>query len=162
MRKSILTLAVLSTLALPSFASAAEEAAETTAKAPESAWSLTSNVGFVSDYYARGVSQSWHKPAVQGGIDVAHSSGFYAGAWGSSVTPNTFPDATVELDAYAGYNGSIPAVDGLGYSVGAIGYFYPGGSWSKYTYNTAPGVNKHHVVVAGIHMKLTLVCHTNG
>jgi uncharacterized protein (TIGR02001 family) len=142
MRKSILTLAVLSTLALPSFASAAEEAAETTAKAPESAWSLTSNVGFVSDYYARGVSQSWHKPAVQGGIDVAHSSGFYAGAWGSSVTPNTFPDATVELDAYAGYNGSIPAVDGLGYSVGAIGYFYPGGSWSKYTYNTAPGVKQ--------------------
>ncbi|HEY0841230.1 TorF family putative porin [Methylotenera sp.] len=141
MRKSILTLAVLSTLALPSFASAAEEAAETTAKAPESAWSLTSNVGFVSDYYARGISQNWHKPALQGGFDVAHSSGFYAGVWGSSITPNTFPDATVELDAYAGYNGSIPAVEGLGYTVGAIGYFYPGGSWKKYRASNAVNPN---------------------
>jgi len=137
MRKSILTLAVLSTLALPSFVSAAEEPAETTAKAPASDWALTTNVGFVSDYYARGVSQSWHKPAAQAGIDVTHSSGFYAGAWGSNVSPNTYPDANVELDAYAGYNGTIPAIEGLGYTVGAIGYFYPGGSWKKYRGSTA-------------------------
>lgn len=132
MRKSILSLAILSAFSLPSFASASEEVVETTTKEPESAWSLSSNVGVVSDYYARGISQSWHKPAVQGGLDITHSNGFYAGAWGSSITPNTFPDATVELDAYAGYNGSIAAVEGLGYTVGAIGYFYPGGSWKKY------------------------------
>lgn len=139
MRKSLLSLAVLSALALPSFASAAEEAAEApAAKEAESTWTLTSNVGFVSDYYVRGVSQSWHKPALQGGFDLTHSSGFYAGVWGSSITPNTFPDASVEVDAYAGYNGTISAIEGLGYTVGAIGYFYPGGSWKKYNFQGTP------------------------
>jgi uncharacterized protein (TIGR02001 family) len=128
MRKSLVSLAVLSAFAVSSTAFAAEEAA----KPAEPSFSVTTNIGFASDYYARGVSQSWHKPAVQGGFDVAHSSGFYAGVWGSNITPNTYPDANVELDAYAGYNGTVPAIDGLGYTVGAIGYFYPGGSWKKY------------------------------
>lgn len=136
MRKSILLTAVLSTLAMANIAYAEEAPAEAAPAAapaePESAWTATSNIGFVSDYYTRGISQSWHKPAVQGGFDIAHSSGFFAGVWGSNVTPNTFPDAAVELDAYAGYNGSISAVEGLGYSVGVIGYFYPGGNWKKY------------------------------
>jgi len=138
MRKSILLTAVLGTLAMTNIAYAEEavvEAAPAAAPAePESAWTATSNIGFVSDYYTRGISQNWHKPALQGGFDIAHSSGFFAGVWGSSVSPNTFPDASVELDAYAGYAGSIPAVDGLGYSVGVIGYFYPGGSWKKYNF----------------------------
>lgn len=132
MRHTLLSIAVLSAFAVPtlSYAEGSVEAAP--AAAPESSWSATSNIGFVSDYYTRGISQSWHKPALQGGIDIAHSSGFFAGVWGSTVTPNTFPDAPVELDAYAGYAGSIPAVEGLGYSVGVIGYFYPGGTWKKY------------------------------
>ena len=62
--------------------------------------------------------------------------------WGSNVSPNTYPDANVEIDAYAGYNGTIPSVEGLGYTVGLYGYFYPGGSWKKYTYFTAPGVQQ--------------------
>jgi uncharacterized protein (TIGR02001 family) len=128
MRKSLISLAVLSAFAVSSTAFAAEEAA----KPAEPSFSVTTNIGFASDYYARGVSQSWHKPAVQGGFDVAHSSGFYAGVWGSNITPNTYPDANAEIDAYAGYNGSVPGVEGLGYTVGAIGYFYPGGSWKKY------------------------------
>jgi len=136
MRKSILLTAVLSTLAVANLAYADEAPADAAPAAapaePASAWTATSNIGFVSDYYTRGISQSWHKPALQGGFDIAHSSGFFVGAWGSNVTPNTFPDATVELDAYAGYTGSIPAVEGLGYTVGVIGYFYPGGSWKKY------------------------------
>lgn len=131
MRKSLMSLAVLSAFSVSSIAFAEEVAV---AKKEESSFSVTTNIGFASDYYARGVSQSWHKPAVQGGFDVAHSSGFYAGVWGSNVTPNTYPDANVEIDAYAGYNGTVPAIDGLGYTVGAIGYFYPGGSWKKYNY----------------------------
>jgi uncharacterized protein (TIGR02001 family) len=130
MRKSLISLAVLSAFAVSSAALAAEEAA----KPAEPSFSVTTNIGFVSDYYARGVSQSWHKPAVQGGFDIAHSSGFYAGVWGSNITPNTYPDANAEIDAYAGYNGSVPGVEGLGYTVGAIGYFYPGGNWKKYNY----------------------------
>lgn len=141
MRKSILLTAVLSTLAMANIAYAEEAPAEGAPAAapaePESNWTATSNIGFVSDYYTRGISQTWHKPAVQGGFDIAHSSGFFAGVWGSNVTPNTFPDATVELDLYGGYTGSIPAVEGLGYTVGVIGYFYPGGSWKKYDGLTA-------------------------
>jgi uncharacterized protein (TIGR02001 family) len=129
MRKSLISIAVLSAFAVSSVAFAEEAAV---AKKEESSFSVTTNIGFASDYYARGVSQSWHKPAVQGGFDVAHSSGFYAGVWGSNITPNTYPDANAEIDAYAGYNGTVPAIDGLGYTVGAIGYFYPGGSWKKY------------------------------
>lgn len=130
MRHSVISLAVLSVLTLPNIVMA-EEAAEP-AKKETSNWSVTTNMGFVSDYYTRGISQSWHKPAVQGGVDLAHTSGFYTGVWGSNVSPNTFPDASAEIDVYAGYNGSVPGVEGLGYSVGAIGYFYPGGSWKKY------------------------------
>lgn len=137
MRKSILSLSILSALAMPGVAMA-EEATAAPAKEAEPAWSVTTNVGFVSDYYTRGVSQSWHKPALQGGVDLTHSSGFYTGIWGSSVSPNTFPDASTEIDIYAGYNGQIPAVEGLGFTVGAIGYIYPGGSWKKYSYQNVP------------------------
>ncbi len=121
MRKSLLSLSILSAIVVPGI-SVAEEVQN---------WSVTTNVGWVSDYYTRGISQSWHKPAIQGGVDLAHTSGFYAGMWGSNVTPNTFPDATAEIDLYAGYNGSVPGVEGLGYSVGAIGYIYPGGNWKN-------------------------------
>lgn len=146
MRKSLLSLAVLSALAVPTL-SFAEDAPKThshpeekgvspaaPAAEPASPWTVTANIGFVSDYYFRGVSQSWHKPAVQGGFDVTHSSGFYAGVWGSTITPNTYPDASTEIDLYGGYNGSISAIEGLGYTVGLVGYFYPGGSWKKYNY----------------------------
>jgi len=129
MVKSLISLAVLGTLATP-VVYAAEEAK--TEMKEESNWSLTTNMGFVSDYRARGVSQTWRKEAIQAGIDLTHSSGFYLGAFGSNVSPNTYPKANVELDLYAGYNGEIKAVEGLGYTVGAIGYFYPNGSWNKY------------------------------
>jgi uncharacterized protein (TIGR02001 family) len=144
MRKSLLSIAILGILAAPTFSYAEEAAAEAAAPAveaapaeePKSAWSVSTNIGFVSDYYTRGISQSWHKPAVQGGFDVVHSSGFSAGVWGSSVTPNTFPDASTEIDLYANYGGAI-GESGFGYTVGVIGYFYPGGSWKKYDFLTA-------------------------
>jgi uncharacterized protein (TIGR02001 family) len=131
MRQSLLLIAVLGTLATSSVA-LAEEAVVAAATEDKSNWDITTNMGFVSDYYARGVSQTWHKPTVQGGIDVTHSSGFYAGVFGSGVTPNTYPDANTEIDIYAGYNGEVSSVKGLGYTVGLIGYIYPGGSWKKY------------------------------
>jgi uncharacterized protein (TIGR02001 family) len=142
MRKSLLSLAVLSALAIPSlsFAEDAPAAPAAPAAEPASPWTLTTNIGFASDYYARGVSQTWHKPAVQGGFDIAHSSGFYAGVWGSNISPNTYPDANLEIDVYGGYNGTIAAVEGLGYTAGLIGYVYPGGSWKDYRSST--GANR--------------------
>lgn len=134
MRNSLLLTAVLTACALPAAGVAQEEAAAAEA---ESAWALTSNIGFVSDYYFRGVSQSWHKPAVQGGFDVTHTSGFYAGMWGSSISPNTYPDASVEIDYYAGYNGKFgksEALQDFGWTVGGYGYTYPGADWDKYNY----------------------------
>jgi uncharacterized protein (TIGR02001 family) len=128
MRQSILLTAVLGALSFAQASYAAEEAKEEA----KSDWSATGNVSFVSDYYSHGISQSWHKPTAQGGMDITHSSGFYAGVWGSGVTPNTYPDSTTEIDIYAGYNGSVPAVEGLGWSAGLYGYLYPGGSWKKY------------------------------
>ncbi|MES2637123.1 MAG: TorF family putative porin [Pseudomonadota bacterium] len=138
MRHTLLSIAVLSVLAVPTFSyaeDAVEEAAPAAAAEPASSWSATSNIGLVSDYYTRGISQTFHKPTVQGGFDIAHSSGFSAGVWGSGVTPNTFPDANTEIDLYANYGGAI-GESGFGYSVGVIGYFYPGGSWKKYDFLT--------------------------
>jgi uncharacterized protein (TIGR02001 family) len=130
MRQSLLSLAVLSALCVPTVSFAEEVSAAPAVAASD--WTVSTNVGYVSDYYARGISQSWHSPAVQGGIDFSHSSGFYAGGFGSSIGSNTFAGGSAEFDIYGGYNGLIPAVDGLGYTVGAIGYLYPGASWKKY------------------------------
>ena len=142
MRNSLLSIAVLSIFAVPTFSNAEDAPAAAVAAAPAepaSNWTATGNIGFVSDYYFRGISQTLHKPAVQGGFDIAHSSGFYAGMWGSNVTPNTYPDANLEVDAYAGYNGTVASVEGLGYTAGLYGYFYPGGSWKDYRASNSGG-----------------------
>ncbi len=133
MKTSLIKLAVLTALTSSSLVMA-EEAAKAPAK---SNWDITTSFGVVSDYYARGVSQTWHKPTAQGSIDISHSSGFYAGLFGSGVTPNTYPDANTEIDIYTGFNGTVESVKGLGYTAGLIGYLYPGGSWKKY--DTASG-----------------------
>lgn len=124
-------------------APAAVEAAAPAAPAePASPWTLSANINFTTDYYARGVSQSWNAPAVQGGFDVSHSSGFYAGVWGSSISERTYVGASTEFDFYGGYNGTISAVEGLGFGIGVIGYIYPTGGWDKYTALTAAEGNK--------------------
>ncbi len=121
MKKLIQLASLFSVFALPVISHAAEEV-------PASDWSFSSNVAYTSDYYVRGLSQNFHKPALQGGFDVEHSSGFYAGTWASNVSPNTFPDASLEIDYYAGYGNGIGDT-GIGYSVGVIAYTYPGGNW---------------------------------
>jgi len=88
---------------------------------------LSYNVGAVTDYRYRGISQTRHKPALQGGADFAHKSGLYLGTWASSIKwiEDAGGDAPVELDLYGGYKGSVGAV---GYDVGALRYQYPGHS----------------------------------
>ena len=140
MRLNLITLTLLSAFSITSFADEAAPAVaavEAATAAPASPWTLSSNVSVVSNYYARGVSQSWNMPAIQGGADISHSSGFYAGVFGSSISERTYPGASTEFDVYGGYNGTIAAVEGLGWTVGAIGYFYPGGGWDKYDLLTA-------------------------
>lgn len=110
--------------ALPAL-SMAEEAA-----APESPHSFSGNVGLYSQYIWRGMTQTDEELALQGGVDYAHASGFYAGAWASNVSWVT--DAglydsggSLELDLYAGFAGEF-GESGLGYDVGVLQYLYPG------------------------------------
>ncbi len=98
------------------------------AKAPEPDYTLSYNIGAVTDYRFRGIAQTSKKPAIQGGLDFAHKSGFYAGAWASNVRwIKDFNGATkgnYEIDLYGGFKGEI-AKD-FTFDVGAIAYRYPG------------------------------------
>jgi uncharacterized protein (TIGR02001 family) len=80
---------------------------------------ITGTVTAVSDYDFRGITQSAQDPALQGSIDYAHESGFYAGVWGSNV--DFGDDAEVEVDYYGGYSGG----EDITYDVGVIWYSYP-------------------------------------
>jgi len=88
----------------------------------------TGSVALTSDYVFRGVSQTNEDPALQGGIEYAHDSGFYVGAWGSNISwlsdiPGDI-SSSLELDGYFGYRGK--AGDIFAYDVGALTYYYPG------------------------------------
>lgn len=82
---------------------------------------ISGNVALTTDYRFRGWSQTTSDPAVQGGFDYNHESGFYVGTWGSNVE---FA-GSLELDYYAGFANDIN--DSIGYDVGVIYYDYPGG-----------------------------------
>ncbi len=84
---------------------------------------ISANVGFVSEYSFRGIAQSDEHFALQGGFDIAHNSGLYAGVWGSNVDFNDGNEASAEIDLYGGYSGSV---GGVSYDIGAIYYTYPG------------------------------------
>lgn len=128
MKKSMLTLSLLAAFSAPLFAQAADEAASAPASAPAaapaSAHSLTGNVNLVSSYRFRGIDQTFGKPALQGGVDYSHASGFYLGNWNSNVSSGAgYPGANLEMDFYGGYKKSF---GDFGVDVGAIYYYYPG------------------------------------
>jgi uncharacterized protein (TIGR02001 family) len=120
MKKSnLLNSLILAALAVPGMAMAAD--------APASPHTVTSNIGLVSNYLYRGISQTGGKPAIQGGFDYAHSSGFYAGLWGSNVSwlgPSLgASSSSLELDTYAGFKGGFAG--DFSYDVGYLRYNYP-------------------------------------
>lgn len=134
MRKSLLLVAVLGTLATSQMVMA-EEAAKAAETAP---YTVAYNVGLFSQYIFRGLTQTDSTPALQGGVDFSHSSGFYAGAWGSNVSwpRDDIGDAgsgstyyksggSLELDVYGGYKTELGKT-GLTLDVGALQYYYPG------------------------------------
>lgn len=117
-----LTMAAACAALLAPLASAAAE------EAPASPHSFTANVTLASEYLYRGIAQTRGKPALQGGVDYAHSSGFYLGAWGSTITwiddAVRGASAPVEIDIYGGYKGAITG--DWGYDLGVLTYNYPG------------------------------------
>jgi uncharacterized protein (TIGR02001 family) len=126
MRKSLLLVAVLGTLA-SSQVVMAEEAAAPAAATPT--WTFPSSVSVVSDYIWRGQSQTWGNPAVQAGIEADHVSGAYVGFWGSNVSNNWLPNASVEMDFSAGFRNTF-ATD-FKYDIGGVYVYYPDGNFSK-------------------------------
>lgn len=114
MKKLLLASAVASALAAPT-------AVLAQAKSPHT---VTGNLSFVSDYRFRGLSQSFDKPAIQGGIDYSHANGFYLGTWGSSISGLEFANSSgLEWDMYGGYKFSAGP---LNFDVGLLYYWYPG------------------------------------
>ena len=119
---SVKSLSLLAAASLLSVAAVAQT------KAPEPDYTLSYNVGVVSDYRFRGITQTNYKPALQAGVDFAHKSGFYLGAWGSNVSWvkefNGASKGDLEIDIYGGFKGEI--AKGFGFDVGLISYQYPG------------------------------------
>ncbi len=104
----------------------AEDVAPAAAE-PAPAYTLTYNLGLYSHYMFRGIEFS-DGPALQGGIDWAHSSGFYLGTWASNLDPASYGQNKaigsdgdhVETDFYAGYAHTFQ--NGVGVNV--LGNYY--------------------------------------
>ncbi|PJA56598.1 MAG: hypothetical protein CO164_12150 [Rhodocyclales bacterium CG_4_9_14_3_um_filter_68_10] len=104
-------------------------AAQSTAPAA-SPHSFTGNFTLASEYIYRGIGQTNREPAVQGGFDYAHASGFYVGIWASNIswlsdTAGGGVSAPFEVDLYGGYKNSFAGGD-WNYDLGVLRYNYPG------------------------------------
>lgn len=95
---------------------------------------FAANVSVVSDYRYRGLMQTNRLPALQGGFDYSHSSGFYLGNWNSNISwlgdSNDEVSAPIEMDFYAGFKN---AIGGWSYDLGVLQYYYPGDYPANYT-----------------------------
>lgn len=135
------------TLVVPS--AFAQTAASAPAPTPEH--TVAFNVGVVSQYIYRGLTQSNYRPAVQGGVDYTHASGFYAGVWASSITwlrNFGISNSQVEIDTYLGFKNTV---GDFTYDVGYLRYNYPG--------STAVGFTKpdtDEIYIAGTIKEYTL------
>jgi uncharacterized protein (TIGR02001 family) len=148
MRKSTVALCLAASTLVPGLAMA---------QASQSPHTFTGNVGLFSQYIFRGLTQTNGEPALQGGADYSHSSGFYLGGWGSNVSwyeetnvgslaapiKLSQPGAaggnfratgsnsnSLELDFYGGWKNTW---GDWGLDVGLLQYYYPG------TYNNLGG-----------------------
>ena len=102
---------------------------------------IKANVGIVSDYVFRGVSQTDNNPAVQGGVDYNHQRGLYAGAWATNVDiPGS--DAKARLDLYGGYKMKLSS--GLGFDAGLIAYSFVRDTHRKF-WEVFAGVSLGHI-----------------
>jgi uncharacterized protein (TIGR02001 family) len=99
------------------------------AAAPAPPWTVTANIGLFSEYMFRGISQTGGKPAVQGGFDAGHASGFYLGTWASNVSWlqdfNAYSRSSLEWDFYGGYKANFGSSD-FYWDLGTVYYYFPG------------------------------------
>jgi uncharacterized protein (TIGR02001 family) len=119
------------------------QSAPAPAPAPEKS-PITANVTVVNDYRYRGITQTNYQPAIQGGFDYAHESGFYIGNWNSTINwvTNTTAggvNAPVEMDFYAGFKKELIA-PGFASDIGVLQYYYP--SRGTFAYMTNPNTTE--------------------
>lgn len=97
---------------------------------------LCADIGLVSDYIFRGITNTDHNPAIQGGLSYTVDVGLpyaqpYVAFWGSNVDFDDGGEAHVELDFAFGLSGTVFGVD---WDLGGLYYAYPGAS-SDLNYN---------------------------
>lgn len=110
---------VIAAAALPSSAFAQSAPSE------NQALSVNGTITIASQYRLRGISLSDENPALQATIIVTHKSGFYAGAWGSSLEGyGEFGGSQLELDFYGGWRGEV--TESLTLDAGIFYFGYPG------------------------------------
>ena len=123
-QKTAIALAASGLFATAAFAQTAPAAAP---EAPEVS-PVTANVTVTNDYRYRGITQSNYKPAIQGGFDYAHESGFYIGNWNSSISwvsdGNPGTSSPIEMDFYGGFKKEFIG-EGFASDFGVLQYYYP-------------------------------------
>jgi uncharacterized protein (TIGR02001 family) len=128
MKKVLLSViaALAVTAAVPAFAADMPVKAKKVVVATPSPWDIAFGTALTSDYVLRGVSQSNHKPAVQGYFELRYNVNdmiqLYAGVWGSSLWTGL---ANAEIDPNAGVRLTLGS---FGLDVGYVYYGYPGGT----------------------------------
>ena len=80
---------------------------------------ISGTAGVSNMYFWRGVDLTEGNAQVFGSLDYAHSTGLYAGVWGSSEIGGS------EYDLYAGYAGSL---GDFSYYIAYVDYNYPNSS----------------------------------
>ncbi len=122
MRKLLLASTMLVAFSMSLTASA--QTAPAAPAAEQSPHTFTGNFGLFSEYRFRGISQTFKKPAIQGGIDYLHESGIYLGNWNSNVNEGAgYPAGNLEMDFYGGWKKTW---GDWGLDLGGIYYYYPG------------------------------------
>ena len=138
MKTKFLTMGLLGSLALGGLATPALADGDEAAASP---WSAT--LALTSDYRFRGQSQTQRDPALQGSIDFASETGFFAGVWASNIDFNDFGDTSVEVDLYAGVTKTIS--EGTEGTLKVVYYAYPDQD------NAAPDYNYLEVLASLSH-----------
>lgn len=103
------------------------------AQEAESDFDFSANIALTNNYIYRGFTQTDGDFAIQGGFDIAHSSGAYLGVWASNIDFNdqTIEDdgdtvsSSIEIDLYGGFAGDF-GNSMFSYDIGFIYYAYPG------------------------------------
>ena len=144
MKKTMISVSLAAALSAVAMTSVAQTAAPAAAPAPTPDWTVTGNATLISDYRFRGFTQTNYGPALQGGFDVAHSSGFYLGNWNSNVAQALYNGASLETDLYGGFKGEL--MKDLGFDVGVLQYLY---AKSGKDYASPTVVNARGQVVPG-------------